>query len=153
MICANCGGTIHVNKPCKDCGISYDDMMNNISHEEMKRLFRKFGDIQMNQEEMFIEESLMACELENSSLILPAQITENSVGYISVPNPEGEGKFIVLCTDMDEFRNFEEDFTPLTNSWKCFMLLLDDDEGFAINIFGECCVLGRGFLDQYFPSE
>ena len=54
---------------------------------------------------------------------------------------------------MDEFRNFEEEFTPLTNSWKRFMLLLDDDEGFAINIFGECCVLGRGFLDQYFPSE
>ena len=90
MICANCGGTIHVNKPCKDCGISYDDMMNNISHEEMKRLFRKFGDIQMNHEEMFIEESLMACELENSSLILSAQITENLLGYISVPNPEGE---------------------------------------------------------------
>ena len=52
-----------------------------------------------------------------------------------------------------QFKNFEEDFTPLTNSWKRFMLLLDDDEGVAINIFGECCVLGRGFLDQYFPSE
>ena len=41
MICPKCGGTIKVNKNCSKCGISYDEMIGQISHEEMISLFKK----------------------------------------------------------------------------------------------------------------
>lgn len=150
MRCANCGGTIHVNEPCEDCGIAYDEMLENITHTEMRHLFKKIDELQENHRNFDIEASLMACELLNSSLILPAQLDDNSLGFINLPGPD-DNNYIVLCTDMDEFRKFKNDFTPLTNSWKTFLTLLDEgSDGFLINLHDEACFLAKPFIDQFF---
>ena len=150
MICANCGGTIHIGKPCEDCGIEYKTMINSIRHPEMKRLFKKIDEIQTRHGNIDIESSLMACELLNSSLILPAKVEKDALGIVELPGPKNK-KFIALATDMDEFNKGFEELTPLTNSWNLFLDLLHDGvEGFVINPFSEAVVLGRGFLNPYF---
>ena len=151
MRCANCGGTIHVNEPCEDCGIRYDEMLENIQHTEMKRLFKKIESLQKEHESIAIEASLMACELENSSLILPAKIEEDSLGIIHLP-VKGEGHYLVLCTDMDEFKSLEC-LTPLTNSWEMLLQLLEDGDGVAININSDSCFLENKFLKQFFSDK
>ena len=153
MKCANCGGTIRVNQPCEDCGIAYDEMLANISHDEMRRLFKRIEELEENRKSIDIEASLMACELVNSSLILPAQIEGNSFGFIQIPGPD-DNLYIVLCTDMGEFDKFKSRFTPLTNSWKKFLKLLDEGaDGFVVNLFDEVCFLGKPFIDQYFRED
>ena len=148
MICASCGGTIHVNESCKDCGIEFKRMLNDISHGEMKRLFKRIDE--NNSRNIDLEASLMACELLNSSLILPACIENDRLGIVQLPGIKNR-KFIAVVTDMDEFNQGFKSLTPLTNSWQRLLDLLDDDvEGFVINPFGECCYLGRDFLNPYF---
>ena len=44
MICASCGGTIHVNQACEDCGIEYMEMLNAINIWETLRLTKAFSD-------------------------------------------------------------------------------------------------------------
>jgi hypothetical protein len=150
MICASCGGTIHVNQACEDCGIKYMEMLNGIQHHEMKRLFKKIEEIQKHHGNIDMEASLMACELANASLILPAQIDDNSMGIVELPGPKNK-KFIALATDMDEFNKGFEDLTPLTNPWNIILDLLHDDvEGFVINPFDEVVFLGRSFLNPFF---
>lgn len=153
MICANCGGTIHVNSPCEDCKISYEDMINNISHMEMKRLFKKMYTLMQDHQDITLEESLLACELENSSFILPTLLKEDDLGIIQLPNNDGK-KYIALCTDIEEFKKFKNDeLTPITNSWSNLLKLLNDNcEGFVINVFSEECVLSRKYLDDFFKG-
>ena len=153
MRCANCGGTIHINEPCEDCGIAYDEMLEAISHPEMRRLFRRIEDLQENHKSVEVEASMMACELLNSSLILPAKINDDSFGFIHLP-ADRKNSFIVLCTDMDEFRHFEEmDLTPLTNSWDRFLELLEKNDGVAINIFDVACFIDKNFMRRFFADK
>lgn len=153
MRCANCGGTIHVNEPCVDCGIAYDEMLANISHDEMRRLFARIEELMENHKSIDIEASLMACELLNSSLILPAQIGDDSLGFLRIPGFD-DNYYVVFCTDMNEFEKFKSDFTPLTNSWRMFLELLEEEsDGIVINLFDEACFLGKPFIDQFFRGD
>ena len=153
MRCPNCGGMIYPNEACNDCGIEYDEMINGISHPEMRKLFKRIEKLENNRESIEIESSLMACELENSSLILPARIDEDTWGFVVLPGPENR-QYIALCTDMDEFNKCFGELMPLTNSWKRQLELLEGGaDGFVINPMGEVCFLEREFLDRYFLSE
>lgn len=153
MICASCGGTIHVNESCRDCRIGYDEMLDSISHDEMRRLFAKIesqGECCRNSD---IEASLMACELVSSSLIIPAQVDGDSFGVVELPGPGGK-RYIALCTDMEEYHKGFDEITPLTNSWRMIVKLLHKGcGGFLINPFGEACIIEMDFIKQFFGED
>ena len=150
MGCAKCGGLIHLEETCPECGIDYREMLEGISHEEMRRLFKKIEDLECCCESIDLEASLMACELENSSLILPASMDEDNMGFVQLPGPN-KREYIALCTDMDEFRKCFDELTPLTNSWKQQLTLLESGaDGFVINPMGEVCFLEKEFLKRFF---
>jgi len=150
MICAKCGGTIHINEACTKCGIAYDEMINSIEHPEIKRLFKTIEKRQNNHEDILMEESLMACELLNSSMILPIRLTDKGMDALQIPGPDGKTN-LAIFTDIDEFKLGNVDMTPVTNSWKLLMNLLNDNlNGFIINVFGEAVIFTRQFLDVYF---
>ena len=77
-------------------------MLANISHDEMRRLFARIEELMENHKSIDIEASLMACELLNSSLILPAQIGDDSLGFLRIPGFD-DNYYVVFCTDMNEF--------------------------------------------------
>lgn len=62
-------------------------MINGISHPEMKRLFKRIKKQQENHADTMMEESLMACELLNSSLILPIRKNEDIREVLQIPGP------------------------------------------------------------------
>ena len=153
MRCASCGGNILWDEPCDRCGIEYDEMLANISHPEMRRLFKRIDEMQDCCCDISLEASLMACELENSSLILPAMIDGDSWGIVQLPGPKKK-EYIALCTDMEEFNKCFSQLTPLTNSWKRQLELLEAGaDGFVINPLGEVCFLEREYLDRYFSGD
>jgi hypothetical protein len=153
MRCAKCGGLIHLDEDCPECGIGYREMLEGISHEEMRRLFKKIDELECECRCIDLEASLMACELENSSLILPASMDEDNMGFVQLPGPNNR-QYIALCTDMDEFRKCFDELTPLTNSWKQQLTLLEGGaDGFVINPMGEVCFLEMEFLKQYFLDD
>ena len=117
----------------------------------MKRLFKKIEKHQDEHTNIIIKESLMACELANSSLILPARLEDDCLGVIRMP-VKGRGHYLVVCTDMEEFESLGS-FTPLTNSWHRFLELLEDGDGVAINIKSDACFLENKFLKQYFGDN
>ena len=150
MKCANCGGTIHINEACTKCGIAYDDMINSIEHPEIKRLFKTIEKRQNNREGIEMEESLMACELLNSSMILPIRLNDKGMDALQIPGPDGK-TYLAIFTDIDEFKLGNVEMTPVTNSWSLLMDLLNDNlNGFIINVFGEAVIFTRQFLDVYF---
>ena len=151
MRCASCGGTIDVDEHCEDCGIDYMDMLNAIEHREMKRLFVKMEEMIRNHEDVTLESSLLACEFENSSFILPVILDEDSISVINLPGPDNNN-YIAILTDMDEFRNpFFENITPLTNSWEAILTLRNDaSNGFVINPLNEAVVISNEYLKDYF---
>ena len=153
MICANCGGTIHINEACTKCGIAYDDMINSIEHPEIKRLFKTIEKRQNNREGIEMEESLMACELLNSSMILPIRLTDKGMDALQIPGPDGK-TYLAIFTDIDEFKRGNVEMTPVTNSWDLLIALLNDSlNGFVINVFGEAVIFTRDFLDLYFGKK
>ena len=87
MRCAKCGGLIHLDEDCPECGIGYREMLEGISHEEMRRLFKKIDELEGECRCIDLEASLMACELENSSLILPASMDGDNMGFVQLPGP------------------------------------------------------------------
>lgn len=151
MICANCGGTIHVNQPCEDCKISYDDMLNGISHEEIKRLFKKLDDAMKRHRDATLEASLLACELENSSFILPIHVMEDSLGFVLVESEKNKN-FLAVFTDMEAYSRFDGDTTPTTNSFKRILDILDENiSGIVINPFDEVsCALDKEYFEKFF---
>ena len=150
MICAKCGGEILLNESCDNCGIGYEEMINCIDHSEMKRLFKR---IEKNHENTEIDESLMACELLNSTLILPIRESPEGRAVLQIPGPGGK-RYIGIFTDIDEFKRGNVEMTLFTSSWSMLMDLLGGDvEGFVINVFGEGVFLGGDFLDEYFGDD
>lgn len=153
MRCAICGGAIDLNETCKGCGIEYDEMLEGISHPEMRRLFKRIEEKQDCCSHFDLEASLMACELENSSLILPAHIDGDKWGVVQLPGPK-KRQYIALCTDMEEFNKCFSELTPLTNPWKNQLLLLESGaDGFVINPAGEVCYLEGEYLDRFFSCD
>ena len=153
--CANCGGMIYLGEKCESCGIEYYDMVNDIRHSEMKRLFKKIEEIKDNHGDILLEGSLLACELENSTLIIPATIVGNEVHHIALPDKKGN-PFFVAYTDMDEFRKSKcNEYVPLACSWKGILRLLRSfpAEGILINPFNEVVSMSNLYLDHFFGDE
>ena len=150
MICPKCGGIIHVDENCDKCGIDYHEMIDSIRHDEMKKLFVKIEELQLEHKRIGIEESLFAVELINSSLLIPLDVTDNRLSIMTVS--DGKHDFILLFTDKDAYETYvKEDIKPRTNPFNMILDLLDDDfEGFLINLGSETCAIGRKFLDKYF---
>ena len=146
MRCAKCGGLIHLDEDCPECGIGYREMLEGISHEEMRRLFEK-----MEAEDCCgitdLDVSLLACELMNSSLLfLVRDLGDGKAGLVCMS--VDRHKFVPLFTDIGECEK------PLTNSWKQQLTLLEGGaDGFVINPMGEVCFLEMEFLKQYFLDD
>ena len=152
MRCARCGGRILLDEKCEGCGIDYREMLEGISHEEMRRLFEK-----MEAEDCCgitdLDVSLLACELANSSLILPASMDDDKMGFVQLPGQKNR-QYIALCTDMEEYRKCFDELTPLTNPWKYQLMLLEEGaDGFIINPQGEVCFLEMDFIKQFFLDD
>ncbi len=150
MICARCGGRIELDECCRDCGIAYSQMLEEVSHSEMRRLLARLRDLDRRHERSVIDESLLVCELENSTLIAPARVEGNGFNLAYAENRRGKSSLIV-CTDMGEFARYEEmGLTPLIMSWQAMLRHIEGDAGVVINLSDECCILEREFLERYF---
>ena len=146
MKCASCGGHISLNEPCSKCGIEYDDMLKGISHAEMRNLFIRIGKLQENHESFDIEASLLACELENSSLIVPAIQIDGSF----YPHPvmdENNNAF------MDAFSRFPAETVPFTNSFDEVLKIAFNFDGLVINVNDEVCSLEKDYLEAFFKGD
>ncbi len=128
-------------------------MINGISHPEMKRLFKRIKKQQENHADTMMEESLMACELLNSSLILPIRKNEDIREVLQIPCPGGK-IYLGVFTDAEEFRKGNVEMTLFTNSWEMlFKLIGCGVDGLVINVFDEAVFIGKDFLDQYFGDD
>ena len=153
MRCAKCGGIIHLDERCEKCGIDYREMLEGISHDEMRRLFKKIEEQENCCGITDLEASLMACELANSSLILPGRFNDDGLGFVQLPGPN-KREYIALCTDMDEYRKCFDELTPLTNPWKYQLTLLEGGaDGFVINPQGEVCFLEKEYIQRFFLED
>lgn len=148
MRCANCGGVIHLGKSCENCGISYDDMLETIHHDEMLKLFKKLKKLIDKHRDISLEASLLACELHNSSLIVPAIEVDGHLRYFPLLSEKDE-VFLPVFTDMETFSHFPEKVIPMTNS---FDMVLDlYFEGIVINPNEEYnCTLEMEYIDKFF---
>lgn len=119
----------------------------------MKQLFLKIGDLITKRENFQLEESLLACELLNSSLLIPIIINDDE--KLEIKTVEFNRKnYILLFTDLEEYDKIISDIVPRTNPFRVLLDLLDDDvEGFIINFAGEGCELSRKFIDHYFMDD
>lgn len=153
MKCANCGGTINLNENCPDCGIDYSEMLKKVRHTEMRRLFVKMKDLDRKHKCTDIEESLLACELANSSLIMPARIEGDSFTPAYVGDSKNNNN-LILFTDMDAFEGIGDiGAEPLTVPWQSVFSYIEEGDGVVINIFDECCCISTAFLRQYFADN
>lgn len=153
MICPKCGGTIKVNRNCSKCGISYDEMIRQISHEEMISLFKKMHKKMSEHKSITLEESLLACELHNSSLLVPIEVSDDDVAIGGIKNRRGK-KFILLFTDKDEYDKCDFAMKPQTNPFREILNLLEDnDAGFVINLKSIACEIPRQFIDRFFGDD
>lgn len=119
----------------------------------MKRLFKKMDKLQENHENTEFEESLLACELLNSTMILPIRDNLEGRVMLQIPGPGGKN-YIGIFTDLEEFKKGKVEMTVFTSSWSMLMDLLGGDvDGFVINLFGEGVFLGSDFLDDYFRED
>ena len=153
MICPKCGGNFHLNESCQKCRTPYSAVIEGIRHDEMKNLFLKIEDLMNNHRNFDIEESLLACELANSSFLIPLIIEDNKIGVMSIKDNRNR-IFMLLFTDKEEYDKRVKDIPPRTNSFRLLLDLLEDDiEGFVINIEGVTCELPRKFLNKYFLED
>ena len=151
MICPKCGGRITVKSNCEKCKISYDEMISSIRHDEMKRLFLKADELIRHHKSIELEESLLACELANSSLLIPVIRVDGGLKVRTIPHPITNKDFIMLFTDKEEYDKCEKKIDPMTNPFRHIIPLLDDEvEGFVINAGGVSCELPRKYIDKFF---
>jgi len=60
----------------------------------------------------------------------------------------------VMLNGFEECDIFVKNSTPLTNSWKILLTLLEyDSDGFFINMASDGVFLGRPFIEQYFQED
>ena len=153
MICPKCGGNFHLNESCQKCRTAYSEVIEGIRHDEMKKLFLKIEDLMKHHRNFDIEESLLACELINSSLLIPLIITDDQVTVKTVEDYK-KRRFMLLFTDKEEYDKNVTDIPPTTNPfWAILDLLEDGIEGFVINSGGVGCELTRKFLNRFFLED
>ena len=106
MICPKCGGNFSLNQNCERCNTPYSEIIEDIRHDEMKHLFLKMNELMESHKSIEIEESLLACELINSSLLVPITITDDSLSVLTARDKRRN--FILLFTSLLEPIRFEQ---------------------------------------------
>lgn len=153
MICPRCGGTIRQYETCDTCGVSYDEMIDSISHDEMKKLFKRVSGMIENHEDISIEESLLAVELKNSSLLVPLKRDDETLAIKTVED-KCHRMFLPVFTDKEAYENAIKDIDPFTNHFGMIVNLLDDNfADIVINMDEIACELPRKFLEKYFKDN
>lgn len=153
MMCAVCGGNIRPSSSCNGCGISYDEMIDTIRHDEMIRLLEKIKRLTSSHEPVDLEVSLLACEIANSHFLVPAEVVGDTLQVSGIKSPDGK-QFIMLFTDREEYDKCDFDKIPATNPFKlCMDLLEDEDDGFVINVKGDAWVLPKDYLETFFGDQ
>jgi hypothetical protein len=152
MMCSRCGGHISMHSNCEKCNISYEEMIATTRHDEMKELFRKIKRMDENHENTDIEASLLACELLNSTLLIPVTFEGDSIGY-SVGKDSRNRSYILLFTDKEEYDKTITGIDPYTPEFKRGILpLLEDHDGFSINKDGEVFNIGKEYFEVFFSE-
>lgn len=153
MICPRCGGEFSPKQNCLVCGSSYTEIINAIRHDELKNLFEKMDDLQLSHDGIEITESLLACELSNSSFLIPLTAENDQIAVMTVEDDK-KRRYITLFTDYDAYQEYIKSIPPMTNPFWVIMDLLDERmEGFVINPNDEACEISRKFLNRYFKKE
>lgn len=153
MICPRCKGNIKKYENCEKCGISYRQLIKTIRHDEMKKLFLKIDKKMQNREDITVEESLLAVELVNSSLLVPVKIEDDTLAVMNVED-ENHKMFIPLFTDKEEYDRLIRDFDPSFNPFEEIVKLLEKPmTGFVINPGGIACGIGKKYIKKYFEKE
>ena len=152
MICPKCGGNFSINQNCQKCNTAYSEIIADIRHDEMKRLFIKMGELMENHKSIDIEESLLACELINSSLLVPITITDDSLSVLTTKDKKGN--YILLFTDKEEYDKNNNEIPARTNPFREILDLMDEHvDGFIINIASVACEIPRKYLEKYFLGD
>ena len=153
MICAKCGeGMVHQDKPCDNCGIEYEEMIDSIRHDELIMLIEKMDQKACCIENMDLDESLLACELWNAHFLVPVQKADGKLAAMTVEDKKGKN-YILLFTDRNEYDKIKSEIDPATNPFDICLDLLDDRiEGFVINVENQAFELSRRFLERYFDG-
>lgn len=152
MICPKCGGNFSLNENCQKCNTPYSEIIEGIRHDEMKRLFLKMDELLENHKSIGIEESLLACELINSSLLVPITIVDDALSVRTVKDKRRN--FILLFTDKEEYDKNNMDIPPRTNPFRTILDLMDEHiDGFIINIASVGCEIPRKYLERYFLGD
>ena len=154
MICLKCGGNIWIDSNCDRCGVSYNDMIGSISHNEMLKLLKRLRKKMQNHENTDIEESLLAVELMNSSLLVPTALTEGGFVVMTAFYDEGH-EFILAFTDKGEYeRHKNQNYQLLAWPFDALLELVGKGmEGLAINVGIDGCMLEKEFLMKYFSDD
>lgn len=146
MICPVCGGNVYTDFACDGCGVTYDDMINAIRHDNMKRLMG-IKPLDENEETELVE------EIRSASFLVPATFKNGEFQSMTVED-ESDNTFLLLFTDREKYDRDIRDIPPITNPFNLVLDLLDERfEGFVVNILGEAFVLNREFLNRHFGGE
>ena len=152
MICPKWGGNFSLNQNCERCNTPYSEIIEDIRHDEMKRLFLKMDELMESHKSIEIEESLLACELINSSLLVPITIIDDSLSVLTVKDKKRN--YILLFTDKEEYDKNNKDIPARTNPFRTILDLMDDHiDGFIINIASVACEIPRKYLEKYFLGD
>ena len=150
MFCIKCGGEIRADKPCTGCGMKYDEMMDSISHEDLIRLFERIEELESGKKSTELEQSLLACELLNSHLLVCVEIMGETLHFASTPDVNGN-QFIMLFTDRAEYDKVGFKKNPVTVPFEEYVKIVGRDcAGFVVNVRSSACCIPVAFLEKYF---
>ena len=153
MFCIKCGGEIRADLPCTGCGMQYDEMMAGIHHEELIKLFERISVLESNNESTEIEQSLLACELANSHLLVSVRIDGGNLHFATTPDEDGN-QFIMLFTDRDEYDKVGFKNNPVTVPFREYVRIVGPDcAGFVINVRTFPCCIPKEFLEKFFGDD
>jgi hypothetical protein len=119
----------------------------------MKRLFSQIADSIRQRKSVDIESSLLACELENSSLLVAAEIKNDMVSFTSVKTSKNR-TFILAFTDINEYGKCIEGIDPVPLPFTEILQITGrgDVEGILINAEGIACEINNEYLDRFFRN-
>ena len=154
MNCTRCGGTIYLDESCKKCGISFEDMIDSVSHEEMLNLLKKLRKMMQNNEDTEIEESLLAVELINSNLLVPTCLTDRGFSVMTASYDKGR-EFIMAFTDVGKYERYEDTkYQILPWPFRALMELVENGvDGLIINSGSDGCMIDETFIKSYFGKD
>ena len=124
--------------------------MSEYNHDELKRLFLEIKKAMMNHEDITLLESLLACELANSNLLIPEILTEGPQVLDEI-GINCDNEYIPLFTDEDELKDCENIKLTRMPFRSILALLSDKVKGISINVFSKNFILIKiEYLNEYF---